>query len=460
MKKLSLAALAAVGVLAGMTGANAADLGGNCCADLEERIAELEATTARKGNRKVSLTISGWVAQQVTYFDDGVRAKAYVSDIGTTLSSNVKFTGQAKISADWSAGYVLHLESISNDPLGYSQTSGDTGFGVPAKSVGVLQSFWFLKSESLGKLSVGLQSSAADNVAILPDGSGSLVPANYVLFDNNSFFLRKNGVLLNNAAFGGTWGALATCPKIQAGVSADCDGVPNNNVRYDTPTFGGFSASASWGEADIWAVAGRYAGEFADLKLAAAIAYTESTDGPASAALVGGGLVRRKGAALQIGAYVQHVPTGLFVYGAYGKDYNSDLLNANERAAFGNKADGDNFYIKAGIRTKLTPLGATVLFGEYGENNDKQSLALLAGDSVTGSSLTQYGGGLVQEIDAAAMSLWFVYRHFDADVTCATTFGNPTGGVCTNTLAGGSFKAGSNSLDSFDLFKVGGLISF
>ena len=36
-----------------VTSASAADLGGNCCADLEERIAELEATTARKGNRKV-----------------------------------------------------------------------------------------------------------------------------------------------------------------------------------------------------------------------------------------------------------------------------------------------------------------------------------------------------------------------------------------------------------------------
>lgn len=46
-----------------MSGGNsfAADLGGNCCADLEERIAELEATTARKGNRKVSLTSHGWV---------------------------------------------------------------------------------------------------------------------------------------------------------------------------------------------------------------------------------------------------------------------------------------------------------------------------------------------------------------------------------------------------------------
>ncbi len=73
MTKYSLSALVAAGLLAGglATSANAADLGGNCCADLEERIAELEATTARKGNRKVSLTVSGWVGQQVTFWDDG-----------------------------------------------------------------------------------------------------------------------------------------------------------------------------------------------------------------------------------------------------------------------------------------------------------------------------------------------------------------------------------------------------
>ncbi len=46
-------------ILAGSITAEAADFGGNCCADLEERIAELEATTARKGNRKVSLSVYG-----------------------------------------------------------------------------------------------------------------------------------------------------------------------------------------------------------------------------------------------------------------------------------------------------------------------------------------------------------------------------------------------------------------
>ena len=51
MKRTSLFAIAAVAATAFGASAQAADLGGDCCADLEERVAELEATTARKGNR-------------------------------------------------------------------------------------------------------------------------------------------------------------------------------------------------------------------------------------------------------------------------------------------------------------------------------------------------------------------------------------------------------------------------
>ncbi len=124
MKKYNLYALVAAGLLAGgmsATSASAADLGGNCCADLEERIAELEATTARKGNRKVSLTVSGWVGQQVTFWDDGEEFNAYVHDLGTTLGSHVKFTGSAQISPGWSAGYVLQIEAIGSDSLTTNQ---------------------------------------------------------------------------------------------------------------------------------------------------------------------------------------------------------------------------------------------------------------------------------------------------------------------------------------------------
>jgi hypothetical protein len=128
MNKYSLSALVAAGLVAGglSTGsASAADLGGNCCADLEERIAELEATTARKGNRKVSLTVSGWVGQQVMWWDDGRETNAYVTDLGSTLGSHVKFTGQATIMPGWTAGYVLHLEAIGSDSLTTNQSTAD-----------------------------------------------------------------------------------------------------------------------------------------------------------------------------------------------------------------------------------------------------------------------------------------------------------------------------------------------
>ncbi len=49
--------------------AHAADLGGDCCDDLEERIADFESTTGQKGNRKVSLIVSGWVGQQILAYD-------------------------------------------------------------------------------------------------------------------------------------------------------------------------------------------------------------------------------------------------------------------------------------------------------------------------------------------------------------------------------------------------------
>ena len=68
---------AALGLGLGAGSARAADLGGNCCADLEERIAELEATTARKGNRKMSLTITGQVHRAVLWWDDGHSSRAY-----------------------------------------------------------------------------------------------------------------------------------------------------------------------------------------------------------------------------------------------------------------------------------------------------------------------------------------------------------------------------------------------
>jgi hypothetical protein len=420
MNKYSLSALAAAGLLAGglATSANAADLGGNCCADLEERVAELEATTARKGNRKVSLTISGWVAEQVTFWDDGVESNAYVGGIGTTLGTNVKFTGQAQIAPGWTAGYVLHLEADGSDTLAGTNKDTSDGDGLytgTTNYVQTLQSYWFIKSDHLGKVGIGLQSMVSDNLAILVDGSGSLVPANWVTFDVGGFAYRnQNGGTSNTTIItgGGCNGG------------GDCYGVPVNSIRYDSPTFAGFSLSAAWGEDDVWDIGGRYAGEMHGFKLAAAVGYGEVTGGndfpkgfvlglssPVS-------LFAKDSSYFQAGAYAQHIATGLFLLVNYG---DLDVDGA---------PNSETWYIKGGIRTKCLPFGATIAYGEWDENNDGAG---------AGSESQFWGLGVVQEVDAAAMSLWLSYRQFSAEEATATR---------------------DESLQDFDMIKFGALINF
>jgi hypothetical protein len=313
-------------------------------------------------------------------------------------------TGEAKIREGLSAGYVLHVEVNSNDPFFLNQNTDDSGIiNLPDVGTGVraLQSYWFLKDDRLGKLSVGRLSQASDNTAILVDGSGSLVPANWVIFDGAGFFIRDEAT---GALTTTTFGQLGFCYQTSLGIGADCNGVPLNAVRYDTPTYMGFSASADWGEDDFWDVAVRYAGEFNSIKVAAAAAYSESTDENTVLPVA-----KRDTGYFQIGAYVQHVPTGLFVYGAYGVE---DVDNIPPAVIDDNP---DHWYVKAGIRQRWTPLGHTVLFGEYGMHNDMLDPAAgFVGD--TESELKRWGVGAVQEIDAAAMSLWLVYRGMDAEI--------------------------------------------
>jgi len=433
MRRHSLGALVAAGLLAGglTTSASAADLGGNCCADLEERIAELEATTARKGNRKVSLTISGWVAEQVTWWDDGVESNVYVSGIGVTLSSHFKLTGQATIAPGYQAGYVIHVETNSNEPLGMNQVNDEGGAGVS-----VLQSYWFINSDRLGKVSVGLLSHASDNTAILVDGSGSLVPANWVIFDGAGFFLRSNGVTSSGntvpLATDLKWGDVASCGHTSLGIAADCNGVPLNAIRYDSPTFGGFSVSASWGEDDFWDVAARYAGEFNGIKVAVAAAYSHAGDEND----FGGGVIHRDSDYFQIGAFIHHVPTGLFVYGAYGTENNNNVY-----ASGFTTDDTNHWYLKAGLRRKWNHLGHTVMYGEYANHDDMYSIGaqIASGGTITGSELRRWGLGVVQEIDAAAMSMWLAYRNMDGEF---------------NTLGG------KIDLDQIHMVKFGALINF
>ncbi len=390
--------------------ARAADLGGDCCADLEERIAELEATAARKGNRNVSLTISGHVNQSVLYWDDGEESNVYV--VGNENDQTTfAFTGEAAITKDLTAGYDLTIQVEDNTSDGVDQATDDGAGGFT-----VWHSNWYLDSKTFGRLTVGLAERATDGA---PESDLSEAgDAGYAgVQDIGGAFLPRRSA--DKALAAVTWGDLAD----------HFNGDPANAVRYDSPSFMGFVASASWGEDDIWDVALRYAKEEGDIQVSAAIGYTEITD-------TDGEFADLDQNTLVGSISVLHEPSGLNLTVAAGRrEFKEAVLDGDGVARA--PEDAKYFYVKAGWLAKLTPLGPTAFYGDYGRFEDYLSSGaedetvgslgfggfdcVNAGGScrITDSEAEVFGAGVAQHIEGAGMQVYLGYRHWSADFALA-----------------------------------------
>lgn len=370
----------------------AADLGGDCCADLEERIAELEATTARKGNRKVSLTVSGWVNQAVFFWDDGTENNVYVGTNGLE-QDRFRFVGEATIVPGWTAGYTLEVGLNGANSKLFSQSSEGNSNDVTDR-----RASWFVKSKDYGKVTVGKDANSTyhllDNVDFTLTRNVSDAEATGVYL--SSFVLRSDGALIGTTKWTDIMGGFNNATPGQPGL--------RNVVAYETPTFAGFSAGASWGSDDMWDIALSYKNDIRDFKVSGKIGYGESTDpvtnGGQCRIGVGTGDCQFWGAA----AVVMHTPTGLFVYGAYSENQIDPLPGAT-----GVDDTSTMWFLQAGIEQKWLPLGKTNIFGEY--RHDDVGLSRAA-DS---SDLNFWAAGIVQNIESADLSLYAQYRHFDGD---------------------------------------------
>lgn len=370
LKYVSRAALLAAAVSMGGVAAQAADLGGDCCADLEERVAELEATTARKGNRVMSLTIEGTVGSNLIWHDsdadDAIRPdRATLHDEGE-YDAEFTFAGRAAVTSDLTIGFKLDFEApISEDN---EVTTDDV--------------YVFIRSATLGAVQFGRLDGASDGI--------------------HSISLANNiGQMTDNGHSDALGGAFAT--------RNDFDGhSTGSGVRYISPTIAGFIFSAAYlhdaepsdldisGTADPetefaerWSVALRYAGEFGPLRVAAGVGYSGSNDD-----------------ALIIGAEnefiatvsLMHTPTGLFLNGSYG-EADADGFTG----AAGDSVDETGWTVVAGIEQNWFAIGASTLYGQYYEfENDT--------DNTDGIS---WGLGYVQNIDAAAAQFYVQYDMYE-----------------------------------------------
>ncbi len=450
--------LFAASLMIGVTGLQmpaGADSGDTCCADLEERIAELEATTARKGNRKVKVTVSGWVNEALFAWDDGVLHDAY---IGTNFveQSRFRFVGEAKINKDWTAGYTLEVGVQGHPSNRWDQDNIASQSGSEANrefALNLRKSNWYFKSKTYGKLTIGLEGMATYH--LLDDADPTLT--------RNVDDVEGAGVFL--AAFrlrsGGQYIGRLRWTDALRGIanSTPGDGLRRDIIRYDTPDWHGFSAAASIGETYIGDLMAQYKGEIGDYMLVVRGGYgwsndpgTLQDDGVLGDFVVGGTTCISGSTTVTstpdfhcrwggVASTIMHNPTGLFLYGGWG------TITATTAHVFPvgtvYEPTSNMFFLQPGIERKWIDLGKTNIFGEYRRDDSGSSV----GRTIT-SNVDTWQAGVVQKLDAADTTLYLVYQ-------------NSSGDVVGNAVTAANFApVGKTSLDAFQVLVTGAKINF
>jgi hypothetical protein len=132
---------------------------------------------------------------------------------------------------------------------------------------------------------------------------------------------------------------------------------------------------------------------------------------------------------------IMHEPTGLYVYAGYGEQ--NDKTRGTDPKILALFDDTDTtWFVQGGIEQKWWALGKTTVFGEYRRDDAGSN----PGKTLS-AQVDNWAVGAVQNIDAAAMDLYLIYRHADGDFT------SPDGKTVTK-------------LDNFDMITTGARIQF
>jgi predicted porin len=367
-KAACLASLYFCGLAGVPAPAIAADVGGSCCADLEERIAELEVTTVRKGNRRVTVSVYGQVNKAILWTDGLGDSDTRVVDNGTS-GTRFGFLGEAQIASQWKAGYKLEF-GVNDQPI---PVLGDD-------PVSVRHSFWWVEGP-VGKLSLGLTSMATDGIAQISVANVEVASRMLSLQPISSAY-----------AFG---------------IDLPFNDLRRNVVRYDSPMFLGFTGSASWSHGDsltslaggddggAWDIALRYAGEFGGFRIAGGAGLSEQNGNIGLTSTLPGDLFGRQRVASG-SLSVLNTGTGLFANVGVG----------HVDGEFFGSLDYTVAHLQGGWQKNVIGLGATTVYAEY---------AVMDIDGPGAPDPSMFGLGVVQALDPAAMDIYMAWRRYDLD---------------------------------------------
>ena len=374
------------------------------------------------------VTISGWINEGVTWFDDGVFSDGVqVSDNGTTLGSRITFAGSSEVSTGITAGFETILEPRSADGsnlLGLG-SSGAFNDNTNGQQIGVLGSSVHVGG-GFGKITVGLQTMPTDNIAVLEDPS-------LTLWSSISPIFKGNGATIQGlvGATKTTWGGFLQCYAVPGlGIGIDCNGIYRNGVRYDLPAFGPVSVAVGWANDDVYDISVKMKGDMGGLKAQIALGYAINQGGGGSNVLAAGTNGGSESETFQLQAGLMHPSSGLFGSIAYQRE-EVDVTTAADVVAAAD--DTDAWWLKVGVKKAWFDAGDTSLSFQYGQYSDQFAQAA---DGITGSEVERIGLS-VDQYFGSSLIIYGIWEQLELDVS----------GTAATAVAYG----GAQDLDTFTL---------
>ncbi|MBO9433305.1 porin [Ruegeria sp. R13_0] len=239
-----------------------------------------------------------------------------------------------------------------------------------------------------GTFSAGQGSMAADGVAEQDLSLVGLVLYSFTADSNASFLFRDNAGILSG--------------PVVVDTTDNFDGSRRTRIRYDTPSFNGFSFSAAYGQnvleedfdddRDYYDFAVYYGNTFANgMEVAAGLAYQVRGEGNSGS----GGAESEKREDL-VGSASILLENGLsFTVAAGERDVDDDA-----------STDPSFYYVKVGYEADWFSFGKTGIGLHYWDGSDFNA---------DGSDSDVWGIGIVQNIDQYNMEAYFSYQDYAYD---------------------------------------------
>ncbi len=327
---------------------------------------EIEGTekTVTSSLSNVNLSLYGHVNKGILYGDNGDSSDWYFVD-NTNSQTRLGLKAALDTAGGWSVGGRIEYGIVSN---GSSDVNQFNTHDATSSSFKLRWAEFSFKKDTFGKISLGKGSSASDGTAEI-DLSGTTVAAYASISD------MAGGLLWYE-------GSTDTLSDLKVkDVYSDFDGLGRTDrLRYDTPSFGGFSLAASASSGDAFDGAALFSRKFGETKVAAAFGVADPGDLNTSTD------IQYSGSASVL------LPMGL----------NATFSAAYRDLADSNRDNPTNWYTKLGYKTKFYDAASTAFSIDYGETADLKA---------DGDTAKTWAVAAVHNVTDWATEFYLVYRN-------------------------------------------------